>query len=145
MSDPVHDGAKNGAVILVVDDERLNRDLLERMLRRQGHRCVPAASAAEAFEALRAERFDLVLLDMLLPDTTGLTFLDALRILGHLPDLPVIVLTGLDDDGAREEAFRRGAVDFLAKPILRVQLYEAIDCALAGRARPQPRHGATEG
>lgn len=144
MSDPPADGALPEVNLLVVDDERLNRDLLERMLRRVGYRVFLAETAGQAFEVLRTQRIDAMLLDLLMPDANGLAVLDALGILGHLPRLRVIVLTGLEDEHTKNEAFRRGAAGFLSKPILRADLYEAIRRALEGAPAQLPRR-ATEG
>src|SRR5690606_1427512 len=118
--------------ILVIDDAELNRSLLERVLVRAGYRCTLASTARKGLDALAVERFDMVLLDLCLPDMDGMQFLDELQSRGLLPSTPVVMLTGVDDPDVRDEALQHGAVDFLAKPFDR----RALLALLAERIAP---------
>ena len=102
--------------LLVVEDNPADADLLRELLPVTGPVCFQVASVSRLSEALtRLERkgIDLVLLDLGLPDTQGLPTLDRLRAL--VPDVPVIVVTGTDDDEQGLAAVREGAQDYLVK------------------------------
>lgn len=111
-----HEASGDGPVVLVVDDEELFARAVVKKLRRSGVECELALDLAGARDRLAGSRPDLVLLDVRLPDGSGLDFLRELRAGGHA-DLPVLVLTafgGLEDAVA---AMKERAVDYLAKPI----------------------------
>ncbi|MFN3428406.1 MAG: response regulator [Candidatus Sericytochromatia bacterium] len=103
--------------ILVVDDTALNRDMLSRRLRREGHTVVVAEGGAEALAALAREAFDLVLLDVMMPVMDGLEVLASLRRSHSLAELPVIMVTARDQSADMVEALALGANDYVAKPI----------------------------
>jgi CheY-like chemotaxis protein len=108
--------ADGRARILVVDDEAGNRDLLRRRLEREGYAVLCAEGGREALAVVAREVVDLILLDMLMPE------LDGLAVLGHLKgdpatrDLPVIVISALDDVQAIARCIEAGAEDYLPKP-----------------------------
>src|SRR5262245_49208670 len=85
---------------LVVDDNPTNRDILCRLLMRQGHAVATATNGREALEMLQAEPFDLVLLDIMMPELNGFQVLDRLKHDDHLRDVPVIMISALDQDDA---------------------------------------------
>jgi DNA-binding NtrC family response regulator len=100
--------------VLVVDDDNLLRKLVTDQLSRSGFEAAPAASAQEAFDALRQKDYDVVLLDIQMP---GLSGLDALREIRKLEDAPeVIMLTADTSLPTGLEAMRLGAYDYLTKP-----------------------------
>jgi two-component system, NtrC family, response regulator PilR len=103
------------ASILVVDDEENLRRTLALILQREGYTVTTAASVMEARECLQEGRFDLVFLDLKLPDASGLTLLPEMR--SQNPDLPVLILTAHDKLDVALEAVRGGARDYLLKPI----------------------------
>ena len=80
--------------LLVVDDEEVIRDLFGIQLRREGYAVSMAGSAQQALEVLATERIDLVLLDMKLPDMSGLVLLQKLRQTYSILDLPIIIISG---------------------------------------------------
>ena len=80
------------ANVLVVEDDRLNRDLICKVLRREGHRVVEASDGAEALELLYAQRFDLVITDFMMPRLNGLKLVEQLH--PFQPQLPIIFITG---------------------------------------------------
>lgn len=102
--------------ILVVDDDTGNRELLGDLLRRSGHEVALAAGGAEALQALAASSFDLVLLDLIMPGMTGFDVLDAMRRDPRIADVPVVVVSGLDDAVGLARSFGAGAQDFVRKP-----------------------------
>jgi len=100
--------------ILVVDDEKLIRWSLKERLTREGHAVTEAEDGKSAAAALDAELPDLVLLDMKLPDTDGLTILRSIA--ERAPHLPVIIITAYSTVDTAVEAMRVGAYDYISKP-----------------------------
>jgi two-component system, NtrC family, response regulator AtoC len=100
--------------ILVVDDEKLIRWSLKERLTREGHAVTEAEDGRAAAAALDAELPDLVLLDMKLPDTDGLTILRS--VVEKAPHLPVIIITAYSTVDTAVEAMRVGAYDYISKP-----------------------------
>lgn len=103
--------------LLVVDDEEVIRDLFGIQLRREGYAISMAGSAKQAMEALAAERIDLVLLDMKLPDMPGIALLQKLRVTYSILDLPVIIISGAGQTHDIVAGLQSGANDYLTKPI----------------------------
>lgn len=102
--------------ILVVDDNEGNREMLSRQLQRQGHTIATAENGQVALDRLRAETFDLVLLDMIMPVLDGYGALDAIKSDPALRHLPVIMISALDELASVVRCIERGAEDFLPKP-----------------------------
>ena len=125
-------------VVLHVDDDPMNLRVVEEILGAFGHRSVKTASGAEALELLRANAFDVVLMDIHMPGMTGLEAVERLRALpGPERNTPVIALTA-DVVSRRPDEYRAlGFNDFIAKPILVSGLLEAIKRA-AEPAPPTP-------
>lgn len=120
------------ARILVVDDEIGIRELLSEILYDEGHTVELAENAAQARAARQRSRPDLVLLDIWMPDTDGVSLLKEWSAQGLL-DMPVIMMSGHATVDTAVEATRIGAVDFLEKPITLQKLLKAV---AAGLARP---------
>ncbi|MBF6618332.1 response regulator [Pollutimonas thiosulfatoxidans] len=120
------------ARILVVDDEIGIRELLSEILYDEGHTVELAENAAQARAARLRARPDLVLLDIWMPDTDGVSLLKEWGAQGLL-DMPVIMMSGHATVDTAVEATRIGAVDFLEKPITLQKLLKTI---AAGLARP---------
>ena len=119
------------AKILVVDDERSVRVMLEAALRAQGYRVSCAATGAEARQLLEEEEFDLVLLDLQLGDTDGIEVLrDAKRI---WPATEVILLTAHGSINSAISALRHGAFDYLLKPAQIHDIRERVERGLEQR------------
>jgi two-component system response regulator AtoC len=100
--------------LLVVDDDRRMRRTLQILIERMGLESVPAADATEAREQLRTTRFDLVLSDLKLPQTSGIDLLAEIR--AEHPALPVVLITAYGTIQTAIEAMRKGASDFVLKP-----------------------------
>jgi len=126
------------ANILVVDDEPGIRDLLSEILNDEGHTVDLAENAAQARAARQGSRPDLVLLDIWMPDTDGVTLLKEWRGAGLLT-MPVIMMSGHATIETAVEATRIGAQSFLEKPITLQKLLKAINQALARDAQAPRR------
>jgi DNA-binding NtrC family response regulator len=118
------------ANILVVDDELGIRDLLWEILNDEGHQVEVAENAAEARAARLRGRPDLVLLDIWMPDTDGVTLLKEWSANGALT-MPVIMMSGHASVDTAVEATKIGASAFLEKPITLQKLLKAVDQSLA--------------
>ena len=126
------------ANILVVDDELGIRDLLWEILNDEGHSVELAENAAQARAARLKERPDLVLLDIWMPDTDGVTLLKEWSSAGALT-MPVIMMSGHATIDTAVEATKIGALAFLEKPITMQKLLKAVEQGLtrgAGRKAP---------
>ena len=131
------------ANILVVDDELGIRDLLWEILNDEGHAVELAENAAQARAARSRERPDLVLLDIWMPDTDGVTLLKEWSGAGLLT-MPVIMMSGHATIDTAVEATRIGAMAFLEKPITLQKLLKSVEQGLArGVARKLPSQPAT--
>jgi diguanylate cyclase (GGDEF)-like protein len=105
------------ATLLLVDDEPMNRDVLQRRLSRAGYRILTAETGAEALEVADANRVDLVLLDVMMPGMDGIETLRRLRQSRSVAELPVIMVTAKDGSEDVVEALDAGANDYVTKPI----------------------------
>jgi DNA-binding NtrC family response regulator len=127
------------AEILVVDDEIGIRELLSEILGDEGHSVLLAESAQQARDAREHNPVDLVLLDIWMPDTDGVTLLKEWAAGGKLT-MPVIMMSGHATIDTAVEATRIGALDFLEKPIALQKLLKAVEQGLArGRAQNSPK------
>lgn len=104
------------ARILVVDDTEANRDLLVRRLEREGHATAAAVNGRDALEQLRASPFDLMLLDIMMPEMNGYELLEHMRGDSVLHAVPVILISALDDTDSVVRGIELGADDHLPKP-----------------------------
>jgi adenylate cyclase len=118
------------ARLLVADDNKVNRLLMTRNLELQGHSVACAANGRIALEMLRAESFDLVLLDMEMPEMDGFQVLEQLAADLALRDLPVIVTSSLEGLGNVVRCIELGAEDYLSKPVNAVLLKARIGACL---------------
>jgi class 3 adenylate cyclase/CheY-like chemotaxis protein len=103
-------------LILVVDDNESNRDLLCRRLKRQGHEATTAENGREALEKVRSHPFDLVLLDIMMPEMNGYEVLEQIKGNAELRHIPVIMISALDDMDSIVKCIEMGAEDYLCKP-----------------------------
>lgn len=128
------------ANILVVDDELGIRDLLSEILNDEGHNVELAENAAQARAARGRSRPDLVLLDIWMPDTDGVTLLKEWSTTGML-SMPVIMMSGHATIETAVEATKIGAQSFLEKPITMQKLLKAVETGLARRTDPPRKPG----
>jgi len=108
--------------ILVVDDVEMNRDLLARRLQQQGHTVSLAENGRKALEALRAREFDLVLLDIMMPEMDGYQVLAEMRGDAALKHVPVIMISAVTEMDSVVKCIEMGATDYLPKPFNAVLL-----------------------
>jgi CheY-like chemotaxis protein len=121
----------SGTRLLVVDDNEDNRDMLARRLRRRGYQVSTAESGALALDMISsALQFDAVLLDVMMPDITGLEVLAKLRTRFNKEQLPVVMATARSDSEDVVEALRLGANDYVIKPINLDEVISALEVAL---------------
>jgi DNA-binding NtrC family response regulator len=121
-----------GEKILLVDDDPTILSTLTRFLTGQGYTVAAAANGQEALAALQAEDIPLAILDLMLPDISGLELLAHVR--EHFPDTEVILFTGLGGLDSAIQALRLGAYDYLVKATLRLpELQSVVDRALERR------------
>jgi DNA-binding response OmpR family regulator len=125
------------ATILVVDDERAVRMMLEAALRAQGYRVQTAATGTQAQEMLTEDEFDLVLLDLQLGDTDGIEILRDVK--RRWPLTEVILLTAHGSINSAIAALRHGAYDYLLKPAQVQDIRERVERALDERRKVQQR------
>lgn len=129
------EGAKRLSVLVIEDDPSITAGL-ERGLRGAGFQVDVATGGDDGYLRGLSQRFDLIVLDLMLPDCTGL---DVLRSWKGQLSTPVIVLTARTDLADRLEAFRLGAVDYVPKPFWIEELVARIRTRLAGKTAPPRR------
>lgn len=118
-----------GQRLLYVDDEESLRTLVQSHLSLEGFEVETAANGHEAVAVLQKQAFDLVLLDLRMPDGDGFEVLHFLN--GHGSHIPVIVLTGVDDVSIASECVKLGAADYLTKPYNFHELIDSVERVLA--------------
>ncbi|HEX7770002.1 MAG TPA: response regulator [Dokdonella sp.] len=132
--------ARGGMRVLVVDDSATVVALLARMLRQNGYVVLEAADAEQGTAIAKAERPDLIFLDIVLPGMSGFS---ALRLLRRLPEtraIPIIMMSGNEQATEQFYAQRIGADDFMKKPFSRAEVFLRIENLLDVSLLPR-RHG----
>lgn len=119
--------------ILMVDDDKLVTDLLEKLLKADGYQTVTVNDSTQAIDVAQKENPDLVLLDLMMPQPDGFRVCRMLREVPEFKKLPIIIVTALDDSDSRAVAFGAGANDYLTKPFHPDELSEKIVVALEER------------
>ena len=116
--------------VLVVDDAPLNLTLVTKMLSRFDFTIRTAANGLQALEAVREQRPDLILLDILMPLMNGFETLQILRANPATADIPVIILSALNTNEDVIKGYNLGANDFITKPIIMEKLVHSVDTQL---------------
>jgi len=116
--------------VLVVDDTEMNRDMLCALLEADGHKAAVVENGRLALEAIKKNSFDLILLDVMMPEMNGYQVLEHLKSDASLRDIPVIVLSALDEIGSVVRCIELGAEDYLPKPFDPVLLRARIGACL---------------
>ena len=114
--------------ILIVEDEKKFLDILQRSLRGEGYTVDGVGTAADAVEYLKSYHYDLVVMDLQLPDGTGNSLLRRLRESGHT--MPVLVLTARSELESKVENFQAGADDYVVKPVAMAELAIRVQALL---------------
>ncbi|HQY05019.1 MAG TPA: adenylate/guanylate cyclase domain-containing protein [Lacunisphaera sp.] len=119
------------AKLLAVDDDPMNRDMLARRLEKLGYEVTDASNGREALQKLKDGNFDLVLLDILMPDLDGFQTLEFMKADPRLRHVPVIMLTALDDVASTVRCIEAGAEDYVPKPfnptVLRARITASLE------------------
>jgi adenylate cyclase len=120
----------NRGAILVVEDNEVHRTTLVTRLEREGHRVTSAENGVQALDLMRSQPFDVVLLDILMPEMDGYQVLKHIKADPTLQHLPVIVITAVDDTESAVRCIEMGADDFLTKPFDLILLRARITAGL---------------
>ena len=131
MTDALKNMASDPIRLLLVDDEKDFVNILSKRIKRRNIDVTKAFSGAEAIQALRAQEFDVAVLDLKMEEMDGIETLKVLKIMD--PRLAVIMLTGHGSAEAAEQGIRMGAYDYLTKPCELEELVEKIIEAYAHR------------
>jgi DNA-binding response OmpR family regulator len=116
--------------ILVVDDSSTNIVLLEAILNGQGYQIETAQSVKEAYQIIKKETVNLILLDLLMPRISGFDFLKEIKSNESTRDIPVIIVSAVADSENRRKSIELGALDFINKPIDIQDFIERIEAIL---------------
>lgn len=117
--------------LLVVEDDPEMRDLLRKVLEKEGYAVSVAPGTREAVASLSQAKFDLVVTDLVMPGNGGLEILRVIR--DGNPTLPVIIITAFGDWGSYSQALEMGAAAYISKPLRMAELIAAIHAALPAR------------
>jgi len=128
------------AQILVADDVEMNRDLLARRVRRLGHEVTMAEDGARALELLKSRDFDVLLLDIMMPNMNGYEVLEAMALDERLRRVPVIMISAVDDKESIARCIGLGADDYLPKPFDPVILQARLGASLARKRLHDREH-----
>jgi CheY-like chemotaxis protein len=120
------------AMILAVDDDPDIRAVIEVTLESAGHKVVGAAGGEEAINKLRRRRFDLVLLDIMMPNVNGYQVLEQIRGMPSRAATPVVVITAKHDPEGLLKEIGQGIVDHLVKPFSAAELLAVVERAIEG-------------
>ncbi len=115
---------EEGVTVLVVDDERGNVESLEKIFAREGMRVLTAFDAKQALEVVRTHRVHVIVTDLMMPGTTGLELLRAVKQLA--PDVEVVLMTAYGTVETAVSAMREGAYDFVEKPLKRMSIVKSV-------------------
>jgi adenylate cyclase len=121
---------KDGASVLVVDDDPVTRQMLSGTLEERGHRVTTADDGRRGLDLVRSERFDVVLLDVLMPHLNGYDVLEHMKGDEELRHIPVVMVTSVDEVESAVRCIELGADDYLSKPIDPVLLIARVNAGL---------------
>ena len=120
--------------ILIVDDDAQLRQIVAKLLRSQGYKATPVGGGREMLETLRATHIDLIVLDVMLPGTSGIELCRQVR---QTSSVPIMMLTARSEETDRVLGLEMGADDYLTKPFSSRELWPAsVRCYGVRRGRP---------
>jgi signal transduction histidine kinase len=123
--------ASRGTTLLLVDDEKVNLEFTAHIFRNRGFRVLTASNASDAFELVKNEHPEIVLLDYFMPGKDGFSVLTEIKF--HFPDVYVIMLTGRGSEEIAVALMKAGASDYILKPFLNQDLVERVEKVLKVR------------
>lgn len=135
QEDPGVISGNGRGLLLVVDDNEMNRDMLCRLLKRQGYQVMTAENGRQALELIARENFDLILLDVMMPEMNGYQVLEVIKTDPHLRPIPVIMISALNEMDSVARCIALGAADYLFKPFDPVLLRARMIASLADKRR----------
>lgn len=121
---------ENNALILVVDDNEMNRDMLSRRLKRQNYEVIVAEDGEQALSMVKEQPFDLILLDIMMPNFSGYDVLERLKADEETKHIPIIMISAVDDLDSVVRCIGLGAEDYLFKPFNPVLLKARVGASL---------------
>ncbi len=116
--------------ILVVDDEALNRDVIRKVLTKEGFFILEASNGKESLEVLKYNSIDLILMDIMMPIMDGFKAIEAIKKQTLYENLPIIAITALSDTQTHQKALKLGAKMLIAKPFKLPLLIDSVKSAL---------------
>ena len=116
--------------ILVIEDNEMNRELLAKRLEKEGYQVAKAEDGYLGLGMLDVKEFDLVMLDLLMPNVDGFEVLDKMQAHQEWKNIPVIVITSVNDVDTAAECIKKGAADYLTKPFHSVILLARVESTL---------------
>jgi CheY-like chemotaxis protein len=120
--------------VLIIEDEADAAELFAEMMRVSGFRVLKTSSSAPAIGMMTAERPDIVVLDIMMPDVSGLEILRQMRDHPNLSTIPVVIVSAKSMPADIEHGLEAGAFTFLAKPVGFLELKEAVESALGNQS-----------
>ena len=121
----------SGKKILIVDDDKINRGIFSRRLEQRGLEVFQRQNGAEALEFVKSQSVDLILLDLLMPGMNGIEVLEKIKLVDGYSNIPILIISGLDDPRSIVMCLRRGATDYLSKPVelsvLEIKIASALE------------------
>lgn len=121
---------ENNALILVVDDNEMNRDMLSRRLKRQNYEVIVAEDGEQALSMVKEQPFALILLDIMMPNISGYDVLERLKADDETKHIPIIMISAVDDLDSVVRCIELGAEDYLFKPFNPVLLKARVGASL---------------
>jgi len=122
--------------VLIVDDNEINRDMLARRLHRRDFNLSMAANGREALSMIQANLYDLILLDIMMPEVDGYAVLKYLKKDSRLRDIPVIMISAIEEMDSVMKCMEIGADDYLTKPFDPEMLKAAVNRCLPNKGQP---------
>ena len=119
--------------VLLVDDDRQTRLKLSRNLESEGYSVSVAQGGRQALDMLESESFDLIILDILMPEVDGFTVLSQVKATPALSEIPVVVISAVDDPDSIEKCRQLGAAEYLIKPVSAEHLNACVSSVLAAK------------
>jgi len=123
----------SGSRVLIADDNEQNRELLDAYLADEGYEILMANDGQETVDSVAANQPDLILLDIMMPRMSGYEVCEQLKADPEKRDIPVLMVTALNEMGDIEKAVKAGCDDFLTKPVNQLELKTRVRCLLRVR------------